>query len=54
MSDYMKLIIVIAGLILVSLMRYYFSTSKVEPKIEMMIEEIVEIETGINILPIPQ
>jgi hypothetical protein len=51
MSDYMKIIIVVASLALVGVMRYYFSSYSVEPQIEKIIEEVVELETGIDILP---
>ena len=51
MSDLMKIIIITASLGLIIVMRYYFSTSKFEPQIEKIIEEFVEIETGVDILP---
>lgn len=51
MSDLIKIIIVVASLGLVGVMRYYFPGSKVEPQVEKVIEEVVEIETGVDIIP---
>ena len=51
MSDQMKIILVVAALGLVGVMRYYFSASPMEPKVELAIEQAVELETGIDIFP---
>lgn len=47
----LKIIIIVIAIATVGVMRYYWRDSKIEPQVEKVIEEVVEVETGVDILP---
>ena len=51
MTDVIKIVIIMASLGAVGAMRFFLKDSKLEPQVEKVIEEVVEIETGVDILP---
>lgn len=53
MSDNIRILLIIVAMGCIGMLRYYYPSSPAEPQIEKAIEQVVELETGIDIFAAP-